>query len=83
MVNRLIATRLDENVYQTVASFVPENYDDLGNLDPTVLLQCIETQLVTADRLEYKKMQFQLAKQTSSENPWKFKNILLTYYRLV
>ena len=25
-VNRLIATRLDEDVYQTVTSFIPENY---------------------------------------------------------
>ena len=80
-VNRLIATCLDKNVYQTVASFVPNNYDNLGNLEPTVLRQCIQTRLVNADHVEYKKMQFELAKQTSSENQWKYKNRLLSYYR--
>ena len=69
MVNRLIATRLDENVYQTVASFVPENYDDLGILDSTVLLHGIETTVGTTNQLEYKRMRFEVAKQTSSKNP--------------
>ena len=81
-VNRLIATRLNEDVYQTVSSFVPENYEDLRNLNPTKLLQRIEARLVTADQLEFKRMRFELAKQTSSENPLKYENHLLSYYRL-
>ena len=63
-VNRLIATWLDDSTYQTGASFVLDNYEDLGNMDPAVLLQRIETRLVTADQLEYKRIRFQLAKQT-------------------
>ena len=37
-VNRLITARLNKEVYQTVASFIPEDYKDLGNLNPTELL---------------------------------------------
>ena len=38
-VNRLIATHMDEDVYQTIASYIPENYNDMGALNPAVLLQ--------------------------------------------
>ena len=40
-VNRLIATRLDEDVYQSVASFIPDNYGELEELNPAELLQNI------------------------------------------
>ena len=44
-VNRLITTRLDEDVYQTVTSFFPD--DDVGfeALDPKELLKRIEERL--------------------------------------
>ena len=80
MVNRLIATRLNQDVYQTVATLIPEIYKEQGNLDPTEILQCIKAQLVTAHQLEYKGMKFELAKPISSENPWKYGNSLLSYY---
>ena len=80
-VNKLIAPSLDKNVYQTVTSFILEGNSNLGNFDPTILLQCIETRLVTSDQLEYKRMQFELAKQTLSKNLWKYENILLSYHR--
>ena len=71
-VNRLTAMRLDEDIYQTVPSFIPENYNDLRNLNPTNLLQHIKARLVTADQLEFKRMRFELPKQMLSENPWKY-----------
>ena len=37
--------------------------------------------MVTADQLEFKKMRFKLAKQKATENPWKYKHCLTTYYR--
>ena len=67
-------------MYQMVASFVPDNYEDLGNLKLTVLLQHIETRLGTADQLEYKRIRFELAKQTSTEILCKFENRWMTYY---
>ena len=60
---------MDEDLYQTIASFIPEIYGDLGNLNPTELLQHIETRLVTTDQMEFKRMRFELAKH------------LLSYYR--
>ena len=80
-VNRLIVTRLDEDIYQTVSSFIPESYEDMGTLDPKELLRRIEARLVTSDQMEFKRMRFELAKQTASENPWKFESRLLSYYR--
>ena len=73
---------MDEDVYQTVNCYIPENYNKLGALDPAVLLQHIEARLVTADQLEFERMHFELAKQTSAENPWKYENRLLSHYRL-
>ena len=37
-VNRLIVTHMDEDVYKTVESLIPENHADLGALNPAVLL---------------------------------------------
>ena len=73
-INRLIATRMNEDVYQTVASYFPNNNAEIATLNPEVLLQQIETRLVTVDQLEYKRLRFELAKQEPDENPWKFKN---------
>ena len=68
-INRLIATRMNEDVYQTVASYFPNNNKAMAALDPEVLLQQIETRLVTADQLEYKRLGFELARQEPDENP--------------
>lgn len=81
MVSRFIVMRLDENVYQTITSFIPKIYADLGARDLADLLQLIEARLVTSDQLEFKRMRFELAKQTSTENPWEYKNRLLSHYR--
>ena len=70
-VNRLIATRRDEEVYKTFKSFFPENHADLGALNPAVLHRSIEATLVTTDQVEFKWLRFELAKQASDENPWK------------
>ena len=80
-VNRLIATCLDEDVYQTVASFIPDNYGGLEELNLVELLRNIEARLVTADQLKFKRLRFELLKQTSTENPWRFENRLRSYYR--
>ena len=50
-------------------------------LDPMELLKQIEERLVTTDQIEYKRLRFQLAKQTPEENLWKYKNRLQAYYR--
>ena len=78
---RLIATCLDEDVYQTIDSFIPDNYRGLEELNPAELLRNIEVRLVTADQLELKRLHFELAKQTMTENPWRFENCLSSYYR--
>ena len=71
-VNRLIATCLDEDVYQTVTSFIPENYEELGALDPADLLQCIAVRLITPDQRrktmqQMHESQQQLAPSTNSK----------------
>ena len=38
-VNRIIATRLDEDVYQTVTSFFPDDEAEFEALDPKDLLK--------------------------------------------
>ena len=80
-VNRLIATRMDEDVYQTVTSYILDNYNNMGALNPAELLQQIEARLVTADQLKFKRLHFELAKQQPDENPWRYENRLLSYYR--
>ena len=74
MVNRLITTRLDKDVYPTVASFFPDDEAGFEALDPKDLLQQIEERLVSTDQTEQKRLWFKLAKQTLEENPWKYKN---------
>ena len=53
-INRLIVTCMNEDVYQTVATYFPNNNDKMAALDPKVLLRQIKTRLVTADQLKYK-----------------------------
>ena len=53
-INRLIGTRMDNDVYQTVAAFFPTSREAMVALNPEELLKQIEARLVTADQLEYK-----------------------------
>ena len=53
-INRLIGTRMDDDIYQTVAMFFPTDREALAALNPRELLWQIEARLVTADQLEYK-----------------------------
>ena len=69
--NRIITTRLNKDVYQIVASFFPDDEVEFEALDPKELLKWIEERLVTTDQIEYKRLRFELAKQTPEENPWK------------
>ena len=59
--SRLIYDWLDDGNYQTISSFIPDNYNELRVIHLVKLLQRIEAQLVTADQLEYKKLHFELA----------------------
>ena len=54
MINRFIETRMDDNIYHTVAYFFPEEHREMEKLIPKVLLDRIEGRLITADQLEYK-----------------------------
>ena len=53
-INRLIGTRMDDDVYQTVAAFFSISWEAMAALNPEELLRQIEARLVTADQLEYK-----------------------------
>ena len=55
-VNRLIATRLNEDMYQTVTSFFPNDEARFEALDPKELLKRIEERLVTTDQIEHKRL---------------------------
>ena len=71
-INRLIGTRMDNDVYQTVAAFFPTDREAMAALNPEELLKQIEARLVTADQLEYKRLCFKLARQKPEEGPWQF-----------
>ena len=81
-INRIIETRIDNDVYQRVATFFPTSREAMAALDPQNLLQQIETRLVTADQLEYKRLCLELARQKPEESPWQFENRLHSLYRL-
>ena len=49
-VNRFIATKLDKDVYATIASFFPDDEEGFEALNPKILLQQIEERLVTTDQ---------------------------------
>ena len=76
VINRLIRTRMEYSIYQVVADLFPQNPRELAALDPTTLLTQIEARLITEDQLEYKRLQFEVAKQKEHENLWEFENRL-------
>ena len=53
-INRLIGTRMDDDEYQMVVIFFPNNHEAMAALNPEELLRQIEARLVTADQLKYK-----------------------------
>ena len=55
---------------------IQEERRDLEALNPDDLLDQIEERLITADQLEYKRLQFEVAKQKESEDLWQFENRL-------
>ena len=75
-INRLIETRMDNNIYQTRVDLIPEGCREIEALDPTKLLDQIEVRLITSDQLEYKRLQFKIAKQKENESLWEFENSL-------
>ena len=68
MINRLIETCMENNIYQTVRDLIPEEQRKLEALNPDDLLDQIEERLITADQLEYKRLQFEVAKQQESKS---------------
>ena len=54
--NRIITTRLNEDVYQTITSFFPDDEAGFKALDPKDLLKQIEERLVTRDQIEQKRL---------------------------
>ena len=75
-INRLIGTRMENNIYQTVVDLIPEGRCEILELNPTDLLDQIEARLITSDKLEYKRIQFEIAKQKEGESLWEFENRL-------
>ena len=55
---------------------IPEGHRKIEVLDPTELLDQIEARLITSDQLEYKRLQFKIAKQKENESLWEFENRL-------
>ena len=55
---------------------ISEGRRDLEALNPDNLLDRIEERLITADQLEYKRLQFEVAKQKESKDLWQFENRL-------
>ena len=47
-INRLIETRMDNNIYQTVVDLIPEGHHEIEALDPTELLDQIKVRLITS-----------------------------------
>ena len=75
-INRLIETRMDNNIYQTVVDLIPEGCREIVELDPKELLDQIKTRLITSNQLEYNRLQFEVAKQEPNESLWEFENRL-------
>ena len=67
---------MEHNIYQAVEDLFPEDQVWLEGLNPTTLLNQIEARLITSDQLEFKRIQFEIAKQKESENLWEFENRL-------
>ena len=75
-INRLIETRMDNNIYQTVVDLILEGCHKIEELDLKELLDQIKTRLITSDQLKYKRLQFEVAKQEPNESLWEFENCL-------
>ena len=75
-INRLIETRMENNIYQTVEDLILEERRELEVLNPNDLLDQIEERLITADQLKYKRLQFEVSKQKESKSLWQFENRL-------
>ena len=67
---------MENNIYQTVRDLILEERRNLEALNPHDLLDRIEEKLITADQLEYKRLQFEVANQKESEDLWQFENRL-------
>ena len=52
-INRLIETRMDNNIHQAVKDLIPEGRRDLEALNPDNLLDRIKERLITVDQLKY------------------------------
>ena len=76
-INRLIETRLEHSIYQTVVDLIPAEQREIEMLDPNDLLDRIEARLITSDQLELKRIEFKVAKQKDGESLWQFENRLL------
>ena len=68
---------MENNIYQTVVDLIPEGRREIEALDPNKLLDQIEARLITHDQLEYKTLEFKIAKQKEDESLWQFENRLL------
>ena len=76
-INWFIGTHMENNIYQTVVDLIPEGHREIEALDPNDLLDQIEARLITHDQLEYKRLEFEVAKQEEDESLWQFENHLL------
>ena len=63
VINRLIRTRMEYSIYQVVADLFPQDPGAMAELNPETLLVQIEARLITEDQMEYKRLQFEVAKQ--------------------
>ena len=75
-IKRFIGTHMENNIYQTVVDLIPEGCREIEALDPNKLLDQIEARLITHDQLEYKRLEFEVAKQKEDESLWHFENHL-------
>ena len=55
---------------------IPKERREIEALDPNKLLDQIEARLITSNQLEYKRLQFKIAKQRENESLWEFENCL-------
>ena len=69
-INRLIGTRLEHNIYQTVVDLILEGQREIEAPDPNDLLDRIEARLITSDQLDLKRIEFKVAKQKDGESLW-------------
>ena len=75
-INRLIETRMDNNIHQAVKDLILEGWHDLEALNADDLLDQIKEMFITVNQLKYKRLQFEVAKQKESKDLWQFENRL-------